>query len=49
MQMCIRDSITARDASGNIGWASVDVEPYGVGHKFTDIKDYWAATYVDFL
>ena len=45
----MRVTITARDASGNIGRASVDVEPYGVGHKFTDIKDYWAATYVDFL
>mgnify|MGYP002230508043 CR=1 FL=1 len=22
---------------------------YGVDHKFTDINDYWAATYVDFL
>ena len=27
----------------------LDVEPYGVDHKFTDINDYWAATYVDFL
>ena len=45
----MRITITARDASGNIGRASVDVEPYGVDHKFTDINDYWAATYVDFL
>ena len=45
----MRITITARDLSGNIGRASVDVEPYGVDHKFTDINDYWAATYVDFL
>ena len=45
----MRITITARDASGNIGRASVDVEPYGVDHKFTDIQDYWGATYVDFL
>ena len=45
----MRVTITARDASGNIGRASVDVEPYGVEHKFTDIGNYWGATYVDFL
>lgn len=45
----MRVTVTARDASGNIGRASVDVEPYGVAHKFTDIGGYWAATYVDFL
>ena len=45
----MRITITARDLSGNLGRASVDVEPYGVDHKFTDINDYWAATYVDFL
>ena len=37
------------DASGNIGRASVDIDSYNVDHKFSDIKDYWAATYVDFL
>jgi uncharacterized protein YigE (DUF2233 family) len=45
----MRVTITAKDGSGNIGRASVDVEPYGVDHKFTDIGDYWGATYVDFL
>ena len=45
----MRVTITAKDASGYIGRASVDVEPFGVEHKFTDINDYWAATYVDFL
>lgn len=45
----MRVTITAMDASGNIGRASLDVEPYGVDHKFTDINGYWAATYVDFL
>ena len=44
-----RVTVTAVDASGNIGRASVDIAPYGVGHKFTDTGDYWAATYVDFL
>ena len=44
-----RVTVTAVDASGNIGRASVDINPYNVGHKFTDIQDYWGATYVDFL
>ena len=44
-----RVTVTAVDASGNIGRASVDIDSYNVGHKFTDIKDYWGATYVDFL
>ena len=44
-----RVTVTAVDASGNIGRASVDIPPYGVSHKFTDIDDYWAADYVDHL
>lgn len=44
-----RVTVTARDASGNIGRASVDVDSYNVGHRFTDIDDYWGASYVDFL
>ena len=44
-----RVTVTAVDASGNIGRASVDIDSYNVGHKFTDIQDYWGATYVDFL
>ncbi len=45
----IRITVIAKDASGNIGRASVDVPPVGVSHKFTDIDGYWAADYVDFL
>ena len=45
----MRVTVIARDASGNIGRASVDVEPFGVEHKFTDINEYWGATFVDFL
>jgi len=45
----MRVTITAADASGNIGRASVGVEPKNVEHKFQDINNYWAATYVDFL
>ena len=45
-----RITITAKDASGNIGRASYDIT---VGEDwtpaFTDTKDYWAATYVDYL
>ena len=44
-----RVTVIARDASGNIGRASVDIDPVGVEHKFTDVNNYWAATYVDFL
>jgi len=45
----MRVTVTATDASGNIGRASVDVEALGVEHKFADIEGYWGATYVDFL
>lgn len=45
----LRITVTAVDASGNIGRASVDIDSYNVDHKFSDINDYWAATYVDFL
>lgn len=45
-----RLTVTARDASGNIGRASYDV-PAGADWKpsFTDTQDYWGATYVDYL
>ena len=45
-----RVTITAKDASGNIGRASCDV-PASASYTsaFTDTKNYWAATYVDFL
>lgn len=45
----IRITVTGRDASGNIGRASVNIDPVGVGHKFADIENYWAADYVDYL
>ena len=45
----MRVTITAQDASGNIGRASVDIEPFGVEHKFSDIADYPDAVCVDFL
>ena len=45
----MRVTVTAKDASGNIGRASVDVEAHEVPHKFVDIDAYWGATYVDFL
>ena len=48
-QEATRVTVTAVDASGNIGRASVDIAPSGVAHKFNDISDYWAADYVDFL
>lgn len=48
-QEAMRVTVTARDVSGNIGRASVDVAPSGVGHKFTDTEGYWAADYADFL
>ena len=44
-----RITITGKDASGNIGRASVDVEADEATHQFTDIENYWGATYVDFL
>lgn len=44
-----RVTIIARDASGNIGRASVDIASVGVEHKFTDIQSNWAATYIDYL
>ena len=47
--LALRITVTAVDASGNIGRASVDIDSYNVDHKFSDINDYWAATYVDFL
>ena len=45
-----RITVTARDASGNIGRASYDV-PTSADWvpSFTDTQDYWAASYVDFL
>ena len=45
-----RVTITAKDASGNIGRASYDV-PVAEDYQpaFTDTVDYWGANYVEFL
>lgn len=44
-----RVTVTARDRSGNIGRASVELPAQGVEHKFTDTAEYWGADYCDFL
>ena len=44
-----RVTVQARDASGNIGRASVDVDAYDTAHQFTDINDFWGSAYVDWL
>lgn len=45
-----RITITARDASGNIGRASCDLPTSPDWTPlFTDTKDYWGAAYADFL
>ena len=45
-----RVTVTAYDASGNIGRASYDVPTSADWTpSFTDTQGYWAATYVDFL
>lgn len=44
-----RLTVTARDASGNIGRASVELPAQGAEHKFTDTAGYWGADYCDFL
>ena len=45
-----RITVTARDASGNIGRASYDVPPASDWvPTFSDTKGYWAASYVDYL
>lgn len=43
-----RVTVTAKDASGNIGRASADVPGSGE-HRFPDASNYWAADYCDFL
>ncbi|MCI2059164.1 MAG: S-layer homology domain-containing protein [Oscillibacter sp.] len=44
-----RITVLAKDASGNIGRASADIDSYSVDHQFTDVKNYWGAAYVDFM
>lgn len=48
-QQAARVTVTARDASGNIGRASIDIEAQDTQHQFSDLQDYWAAPYADFL
>ncbi len=44
----MRITVTARDASGNIGRSSVDVAAQGMAHAFADAGDgYWGADFVD--
>ncbi len=45
----MRITITAKDASGNIGRASVDIPARNVSHKFKDMATHWTAVYADFL
>ena len=44
-----RITVTAKDASGNLARASVDLPPYNTEHRFTDLDGCWAADYIDFL
>lgn len=44
-----RVTVTARDASGNIGQGSVDIPASGAERRFTDTADHWGADYADFL
>jgi len=44
-----RFTLTAKDASGNIGRASWDLEGAEGTRRFTDTADYWAADYADYL
>jgi exopolysaccharide biosynthesis protein len=44
-----RITVMAKDASGNIGRASVDLTSTAAGTLFSDTKDNWAAAYIDWL
>ena len=44
-----RVTVTAQDASGNIGTASIDIPPENNVNQFTDIDNCWAADYINFL
>lgn len=44
-----RVTVTAKDYSGNIGRASVELPASGAEHRFTDTAEYWGADYCDFL
>lgn len=44
-----RVTVTAKDASGNIGRASCDIAATSGTAQFSDTASYWAGTYVDWL
>jgi len=44
-----RVTVKAKDYSGNIGRASVDLPASGGERRFTDTAEYWGADYCDFL
>ena len=45
----VRVTVTAKDASGNIGRGSVDIPASGTERRFRDTAEYWGADYCDFL
>ena len=49
VQEPMRVTVTAHDASGNIGRDSVDIAPSRAANKFNDIDGCWAADYINFL
>lgn len=44
-----RLTVTARDGSGNIGRASVDIPAAGAERRFRDTAAYWGADFCDYL
>jgi len=44
-----RVTVTAKDASGNIGRASADIAAADAAPRFSDIAGYWGASYVNYL
>lgn len=45
----LRITVTAKDASGNIGRGSVDIPASGAERRFQDTGGYWGADFCDFL
>lgn len=45
----MRITVTARDASGNIGRASLDTPASSAAHTFSDVQSGWYLSYVDWL
>lgn len=48
-QPATRITVTAKDASGNIGRASCDIPASSAGHAFSDVQSGWAVDYVDYM